>query len=272
MVTGTGEVKNTEITFRSVSSMGGAQVFGLNLHQEQSVAVKRQLRDACIAHSFLLIRDQDITLEEQFRFGRIFGDVLESDSSHQQGSFVTSSGEIWLHFDHWLTSKSPQPVHFTMLYGMKVVPVGGETVFANGRRAYQLLPALLKDRIESLQALHCYDYSYVPGKKLAMRIREAEIDQDQPRAVYPVVFKHSDTGEKILYVSPRNTDRILDLAPEASEALLEELWSHLTSQGNVYQHRWAIGDLLIWDNHVLLHGRTDFDSKHQRRLRRMCII
>jgi taurine dioxygenase len=244
----------------------------LDLHQEQDDAVKRRLKEACLEYSFLLVRGQDITLDEQLRFGRIFGDVLEDGSSARKGSFVTSVGELCLHFDHWLISNFPQPIHFTMLYGMKVVPVGGETLFANARTAYQRLPESLKAQIKNMQAVHCYNYSYASSEKIALRIREADIPPDQPRATHPVVRVHPGTGEKTLYVSPRNTQRILGLEPGESEALLQELWTYIENPDSGYAHKWHVGDLLLWDNHALLHGRRDFDSRYERRLRRMCIL
>lgn len=261
-------LKTTEIIFRPLSSAGGEEVSGLNLHQEQSDAVKRRLKEACLKHSFLLLRGQDITLDEQLHFGRIFGDILEDSNAN----IVTSSGELLLHFDHWLISNQPQPMNFTMLYGMQVVTVGGETVLANARAAYQRLPESLKARIEGMQAVHCYDYSYAPGKKIALRMRQADIPPDQPRATHPVVLVHPETGEKILYVSPRNTDRILGLEPEESESLLQELWTYIETPDNVYAHQWQVGDILLWDNHAMLHGRRVFDARQERRLRRLSMI
>jgi taurine dioxygenase len=141
-------------------------------------------------------------------------------------------------------------------------------VFASVRRAYKRLPAALKRRLEGLTALHCYNYSTA---KLEMRIRAADLPTGEPCAVHPVVRSHPATGDSTLYVSPRNTDRILELGEEESEDLLEELLRYITAADNLYSHRWSVGDLLIWDNNSVLHGRTAYDAKYRRRLRRACV-
>ena len=50
---------------------------------------------------------------------------------------------------------------------------GGETLLANTRLAYSLLPRALRERIDGLQALHVYDFAY-SREKYADRIREAD--------------------------------------------------------------------------------------------------
>ncbi len=271
-----------EIEFHPISPIGGVEVFGIDLRQEQTERVKRRLRTACLRHSFLLIRTQEITLDEQFRFGGIFGKVLENratvrSSVISETSTVTTEQrntvtELLFHFDHWLMSNFPQPLHFTMLYGVHVVPDGGETIFANARRAYQHLPRALKIRIADMQAVHCYDYTDTAGKRKGMRIREQDVPADQPRATHPVVLIHPKTRLKLLYVSPSNTDRFLGLASEESEALFQELCKFLEHPENVYAHRWQVGDVLLWDNHALLHGRTAYDVRYKRSLRRLSIL
>ena len=47
-----------------------------------------------------------------------------------------------------------------MLYAMQVPETGGDTLFASARRAYQRLPQALKDRINDLEAVFCYDYAF----------------------------------------------------------------------------------------------------------------
>jgi taurine dioxygenase len=140
------------------------------------------------------------------------------------------------------------------------------------KAAYQHLPPEIKEAISDLKALHCYDYSYSPGKVLPSRIRDAAISADQPRATYPVALIHPETGERVLYVSPRNTDRVLNVSGSLSEELLNKLWSVALAPENIYAHKWEVGDLLIWDNYAVLHGRRDYNPKYTRQLRRMCVL
>jgi alpha-ketoglutarate-dependent taurine dioxygenase len=38
-----------------------------------------------------------------------------------------------------------------------------------------------------------------------------------------------------------------------------------------YRHQWHVGDVLVWDNIALQHGRRPFDPKEPRSLRRVQI-
>ena len=51
-----------------------------------------------------------------------------------------------------------------------------------------------------------------------------------------------------------------------SERLLDELWSYVETA--VYRHRWALGDLVLWDNRTTMHRRDAFDPKARRVLLR----
>lgn len=146
----------TRVVLRPISEAGGAEVLGLDLRERLDERAKRTLRRACHDYSLLVFSHQTLTRTDQFAFASIFGDVLENPTN---ASFVTSDGELWLHFDHWLEDVYPAPTQFTILYGIEVVPDGGDTVFASVRRAYKRLPAALKRRLDGLTALHCYNYS-----------------------------------------------------------------------------------------------------------------
>ena len=47
---------------------------------------------------------------------------------------------------------------------------------------------------------------------------------------------------------------------------MDELWSYVGT--NVYQHRWALGDLVLWDNRTTMHRRDPFDAKARRVMHR----
>lgn len=261
------------ISFQPISSAGGAEVFGVNLQKDLLESDKRLLKNECFKHSFLLFRNQEISLSEQIAFGEIFGQILDNQSFKKNvGSFVTSEGEIMPHFDHWLISRNPQPLQFTMLYALKVTPFGGETVFYNVQKVYEKLPTELKLKIQNLESLHCYDYSYEKSKQLPKRIQLSEISEDQPRAIYPIKRIHPYTGKDTLYISPRNTDQIIGLESKDSEQIMNLLFKYIFELENIYEHMWHPKDLIIWDNNALLHGRNDFDPAFERRLRRMCIL
>ena len=264
---------------RPLSDAGGAELIGIDARLDLDDAVKERIRAAFARHGFIVLRGQDISLEDQLRFGRIFGEIsAQGENAKETGgvTFVSNAveggtnprGELTFHIDH---SFYPKPLRAIMLYAMQVPPHGGDTMFANARLAYARLPQSLRDRIDGLRAMHVYDYAYSRGDKAGMRIREADIGPEAPRAVHPVALIHPVTGEHILYVSRRHVDRILDIPEHESEALLDELMSYFEDPSIIYVHQWRVGDLVVFDNLAVQHARTDFDPQHKRHMRRIQI-
>jgi taurine dioxygenase len=68
-----------------------------------------------------------------------------------------------------------------MLYALGVPSAGGDTLFANGYKAYETLPDAIKRRIDGRQALNAYDYDTAAMK------RGTRLAEGVPSYVHPVV-------------------------------------------------------------------------------------
>jgi taurine dioxygenase len=63
-----------------------------------------------------------------------------------------------------------------------------------------------------------------------------------------------------------------------SEALLDELWSRITTQASTgtgsldrsftWFNEWKVGDLVLWDNRCTMHRRDAFDPNERRVMHR----
>jgi taurine dioxygenase len=104
-----------------------------------------------------------------------------------------------------------------------------------------------------------------------VRVREGRLDETYPHTRRPVLWPHRTSGEQILGVWEQHTDAILPLDPDASTALIEELFAHLYRPEHTYVHRWAPGDLVVWDNHAIQHGRPAVGTEVPRTLRRVVV-
>ena len=45
----------------------------------------------------------------------------------------------------------------------------------------------------------------------------------------------------------------------------------LYAEDNIYEHRWTVGDLVLWDNIALHHGRRDIPVHEARTLQRVTL-
>jgi taurine dioxygenase len=68
-----------------------------------------------------------------------------------------------------------------------------------------------------------------------------------------VVRTHDETGEQALFVCRAFTRKFTGWSRTESEGLLETLFTHSVRPEYQGRHRWRPGDLLMWDNRVVLH-------------------
>ncbi len=132
-------------------------------------------------------------------------------------------------------------------------------------RAYETLPDDLKAILDGKKALHIHEYK-----------RRSAVDisgnyADSPHYFHPVVATHPETGRKSLFVDRLMTARIDGLPDDESRDILGRLFDHAERPENVYAHKWRYGDLVMWDNRCVTHGRTDFPKDEERILRRCTI-
>jgi alpha-ketoglutarate-dependent taurine dioxygenase len=65
---------------------------------------------------------------------------------------------------------------------------------------------------------------------------------------------------------------IPSLSTQQRDALIAEMAALLRAPRNCAEHAWRAGDVLIADNHALLHGRKAFIDATRRHLRRVNIL
>jgi taurine dioxygenase len=82
------------------------------------------------------------------------------------------------------------------------------------------------------------------------------------------VIRDPGTGKPALFLGRRPRAYVMGLEIAESEALLDELWQHAIQPSNVYEHKWQLGDVLIWSNYSTMHRRDEFDKNTIRRMHR----
>jgi taurine dioxygenase len=258
----------------------GAEIIGVDLREPLDDATFQQILDAWHKHLVILLRDQELTEEEQVRFAERFGPparihtrqfvqkhpaVMLISNIRQDGKPIGALPDGEMHF-HTDQCHQERPAMASMLYAIEIPNKGGNTLFANAYMAYETLSDELKRRLEGLKAVNAYDYDS------AATILGDDISADAPSYAHPVVRTHPATGRQALYVNRLMTRRIEGLSSKESEELLNQLFDHQERSDFIYEQVWRPGDLLIWDNRCTLHTRTDFSAAERRLLRRVTIL
>jgi len=72
------------------------------------------------------------------------------------------------------------------------------------------------------------------------------------------------TGEEAIYLGRRTNGYIAGLSLNESEALLDSLCEHATRPEFCYRHKWQVGQVVAWDNRMMLHMRHPVDETLNR--------
>ena len=258
---------------RDASPALGAVVDGLDLRAPLGPEDVARLRTVLAARYLLVVPEQELTDDEHLAVVARFGPVVDEArgavsfvSNHRpDGSLGSSAASFHIDFGFF-----PTPYELLSLYGLEIPSGGTETWFVNGVLAARTLPPDLRARVEGREARQIVDVASPAGQS-GVRVREGRLDETYPHTLRPVLWPHRDDGAEILGVWEQHTDAILPLEPDASTALVEELFAHLYRPEHSYVHRWAPGDLVIWDNHAIQHGRPDVGIEAPRTLRRVVV-
>jgi taurine dioxygenase len=142
--------------------------------------------------------------------------------------------------------------------------------------AYDELPVELKMRLDGMTITH--DFAKFWEKMRAERgSKRPPLTDAQRRAKPPVTHRvfltHPITGKRVLYANPGYSMRINELSPEESEATLAFLFQHQLQEKYQHQHRWRVGDVLMWDNMGTLHNAIpDYTAQEHRYIKRCQVM
>jgi alpha-ketoglutarate-dependent 2,4-dichlorophenoxyacetate dioxygenase len=273
-----------------------AELVGADLTLPPSPEMVALVETAMAQYGVLVVRDAEITDQQQIAFSRAFGpleipsrpkdmppprrmapELFGAGNLDRDGNIIPydkdgqnlSKGAERFHTD---SSFHAMPTKWSLLRGVETPPpsAGGDTLFLDARAAYDDLPQAMKDRIEDLIGIH----DFWKGRQLAGL--KGEITPDQRRVLpfsavgHPLV-RTMPYGRKALYVGGHCTG-IEGMGEDEGLALIEELYAHATQDRYVYRHHWRRWDMTIWDNRCTMHAATPlFSDAYRRDMRRTTI-
>ncbi|MFB7470623.1 neopentalenolactone/pentalenolactone F synthase [Kitasatospora sp. NPDC056184] len=269
----------------------GAQVTG-DLDERQS----EQLWAALDAHLVLVLRGHETPSHEEFlAFGRRFGhipktgltsgahpdhnEILIVSNLVENGRRIGVGDAEWM---DWHTDYSfrPRVSQVGFLEAMEVpASGGGQTLFTDMYALYESLSPEERRRLHPHRVRHALRTGYEETIEEELQ-REVSLGEGTERiqpedgtsTIHPLIARNPRTGRQSVYVSSLNTKRIVDLAPDDSRKLLDELLSHAGRPGYTYAHTWQPGDIVMWDQLGTVHAKRAFDPAERRRMRQVVSI
>lgn len=206
------------------------------------------LRHLLAEHGVVVLRDQDTDDDALLRFLRCFGEMAFTTGetpveTHPDLNVISNIGRTraprsTFHVD---TSYVRNPPAYTALRAVQIPERGGETLFTNQYRAHDTLPDAVRRDLTGRVITHV-----ATGVVLG--------EQDESAAEHPALRRHPLSGRSSLYLStPQRCTSISGLTPRQAADMIAYLYEHSTAESNVLRHRWAAGDVVIWDNRVVMH-------------------
>ena len=267
----------------------GADITGVRLGSLSDASFE-DIYGAWLEYGVLRFREQSLTKDDLQAFSHRFGPLEEmplgrlsqAQRAKVDNLFVTPISNIivdgkpigglgdaeasW-HSDMTYVERPPPA---SVLLGVEIPPVGGDTFFADQREALALLPDSLRARIATLTIKH--DAAHDSVGMLRPGFDAFDDPRDAPGAEHAIILKHDETGDECLYLGRRDWAYIPGLSLEDSEALLDELWGYAVPAHAVVEQNWLPGDVIIWDNRRCLHRRSSIDPSHRRLLWRCQVL
>jgi taurine dioxygenase len=234
------------VTPLPLSGTLGAEVTGVDVRVVDETMLE-QLTNMLAEHHLLLFRDQDLTPREHAVFAAKFGPL----SVHPRLRAIDDAPELIEVYDpknpiattwHQDQTFLRCPPSSTMLVARLLPPSGGDTMFANQHAAFDAMSPAMQDIVVGLRAIH---------QRVARDGEGRVIEHDE--ATHPVAPAHPINGRRALFVNRDYTTAIEGFTTSESDALLAFLFAHSCRPEFTCRHRWAMGDVVLWDNRSLLH-------------------
>ena len=148
------------LAFRVLSPALGAEILGIDLRSPLDDGDFGKVLAAWHDHLVILFRNQTLSEEDEVRFAERFGPpaiihtkqfvrghpaVMLISNIREDGKAIGALPDGEMHF-HTDECHQERPAMASMLYAIEVPNIGGNTLFANGYRAYETLPPDVKRR------------------------------------------------------------------------------------------------------------------------------
>lgn len=271
----------------------GAELRGIDLTRPVAPEDFAEIDAAFSRYGVLVFPSQPVTDEQQLAFSRLFG-PLEVNPNYAGAkmrlrpdiadiSNLDAEGRVLARDDRrnlfnlgnqlWHTDSSFKhiPAKCSLLSARELPtpgPMGGgETEFADLRAAWDALPETKKRQLDGLVVEHSIFRS---RSQIGFADFNDEIFKQLPPVRQALVRHHPASGRTSLYLAS-HASHIIGWPVEEGRALIEELIAFATQPQFVYQHRWTVGDLVMWDNRCTMHRGRPYDDTQRRVLHRTTV-
>jgi alpha-ketoglutarate-dependent taurine dioxygenase len=191
-----------------------------------------------------------------------FGTVNELRATEDARNFLFTNAAVPLHWDGAFLEAVPS-YQFFSCEEAPPSDTGGQTLFCDTTRVLARAPAATRRAWEQVSVTY----------------RTEKVAHYGGEVTVALVARHPSTGRTTLrFAEPVDTDlnpvsiEIHGLPSERHAGFLHDLRERLYDPAVCLAHTWRPGDVVMTDNHALLHGRRAYTDPGRRHLRRVNIL
>jgi len=258
----------------------GAIISEVSLNKDLNSDTIEQIYSALIKHQVVFFRDQNISPESHLKLAESLGEidpghpVYPHVEGHQSIVLLKNDANNRPDTNDWhkdLTFK-PNPPFASILHGVKVPKVGGDTLWASMSAAYDKLPNGWKEHLEKLEAIHDM------GTFRNDFYKEGGIDsvnnalKKVGSAVHKVIGTHPISGLKYLNVNQSFTRNIVNESQGPSDHILQFLFQHISKPEFQVRFHWEDNSVAIWDNRITQHYAVFDYLPEFRHMQRVTVV
>lgn len=264
---------STQLEVTRIGGRIGALIEGVDLTESLSTETVSNIRETLLAHKVIFFRGQHLDPASHQAFANRLGELtiahptVESIDGEpnvfELDSLDGGRANYW-HTDVTFTDRPPSA---SVLRAVVIPPYGGDTLWANGARAYEELPAPFRTLADELRAIHTNEFDY--GRRAESERqgtwgkRSEQFISRTFETEHPVVRVHPETGERSILLGGF-ARRIVGVSSEESTRLIEILQHHVTRPENTVRWNWRAGDIAVWDNRATQHyAINDYEDQHR---------
>jgi taurine dioxygenase len=244
-------------------------------------AAASAIHDAVVRHGVVVMRNQPIDDEQQLALAGQWGELqvypplrfagmkvplewVEDNETSPPKAFRWHSDIPW----------EPKPPKFGILSAKVVPDAGGDTMWVDTAAAYDALSPTMQQMLIGLRVHYKIEAD-------AMERLAALVDTESGgrfKAAYargvdhPLVRRNPDTDRLALFVAGYWMDHIVGMHRDESDALLRFLNDHATQPEFQCRWRWAVDDLVVWDERRTMHLALPDHYPRHRKLRRCTVV
>ena len=264
----------------AITPVIGAEISGVSLNKDLNDGICDQIYKALIKYQVVFFRDQDLSPENHLKLAKSFGEpepphpIYPHVDGYENIVLLKNAEDNIPNTTDWhkdLTFKA-NPPFASILHGIKIPDVGGDTLWASMSAAYDNLPDGWKQHLEDLEAINDM------GTFRNDFYRDGGIDsvnnalKNVGSAVHKVIETHPVSGLKYLNVNQSFTRNIVDESQGQSDHILQFLYQHIAKPEFQIRFRWRNNSVAIWDNRITQHYAVVDYLPNIRHMQRVTVL